>query len=108
MYNTVYALLHIPTAEYVTIDYKIALCEDTVAANKLLSIMICDTTYYWGHPRTDFRIGKISLKEYEIPPDILEFDIISIPKSVLSSESLNHILTIGTYSWNKIIVNNIL
>lgn len=107
MYNTVYALLHIPTAEYVTLDNKIALCEDTVAANKLLSIMICDTTYYWGHPRIDFKLGKIPLTDYEIPPDVLEFDIIAIPKDVLSEESLTHILSVGIYSWNKILMCNI-
>jgi hypothetical protein len=105
MNNTVYALLHIPTAEYVTVDYKTALCEDIPAANKLLSIMVCDTTYYWGHPRTDFRIGKISLKEYEIPPDSLEFDIVAIPKNVLNEESYNHILSIGFYYCSKTIAS---
>ena len=96
--NTVYALLHIPTAEYVTVANKIALCEDILAVNKLLSIMVYDTTYYWGHPRTDFRLGKMPLTDYKIPPDILEFDIIPMPCSVLSNEALSHIFSIGTYS----------
>ena len=102
----VYAVLHIPTSEYVTLkprNYETVLCEDTVVANKVISIMIGDSKYYWGIPRYDFTLGKSSLKEYTTPPDIEEFDIIAIPKMILNTEALNHILEMpGKVCWSYV------
>lgn len=101
MANIVYALLHIPTGEYVCAkhkNYDTLLCEDTVAANKLLSIMISDTSFFWGYPRKDYTIGKTLLKEFDIPPNIVEFEIVAIPKDILSKEALAHTLLVGSYS----------
>lgn len=95
MVNTVYAVLHIPTADYVTLLHRpteIALFEDTVAANKAISIMVGDTTFYWGLPRIYYGIGNTSLCEYELPPDVSEFEIIAMPIKLIRPEALSHVL----------------
>ena len=99
--NIVYAVLHIPTAEYVTLKHRgnIALFEDIAAANKMIEIMTSDISFYWGAPRLDYEIGKVSLSEFEIPPYMEEFDIISMPVEVLNEQALQHILKIPEYAF---------
>ena len=101
MANIVYAVLHIPTSEYVTLRHRaseIALLDEYSAAQKLISIMTGDTSFYWGAPRVDYEIGKMSLLEYILPPDIEEFDIISMPREILSQRALEHILKMPEYT----------
>jgi len=102
MSNSVYAVLHIPTGEYVTLKHRkseVALCEDTIAANKLISLMTGDTSFYWGAPRIDYEIGKTSLLEYDLPPDAEEFDIVGMPKDIINEDLLKHTLKLLSYNW---------
>lgn len=94
MYNdSVYAVLNIPNGEYITLNNQIVLCEGLEIANHIVSIATGDISYYHGFPRASYKIGKISLLEYEFLPDILEFDIVSIPRNVLNEDALTHMIT---------------
>ena len=99
--DTVYAVLNITSGEYITLNNKTVLCEAPEIAKNIINIAAGNTNYYHGFPREAYKIGKSSLLEYRVLPDILEFDVVSIPRNILNSESLNHMITANhsIYNW---------